>query len=390
MSLSEAQVRAMVKKELMWSLLVKKLKSKPQHLLITVLVGNNLVNIFSSVYATIVFSRIFNSNAIGITTGIMTVFILIFGEIFPKSLASRYSKTISRLISPIIGICYIIFFPIVILLELLMSLVFRIIGKPNVSHGRTTEDELKAMISITAEHGSIPQHEQELMHNILELDETPVEQLMTPRNEIEMLESTTSIEEASKAYLEHLHSRMPVYEDSKDNIIGILTVQELFEHFSDSRKKKKTIKNIELVKPIFVPETQKAYSLVKTLQKKHTHMALVVDEHGMVSGLVTLEDLLEEIVGDIVDEHDDEESEIKKLNKNTWLIDGSTPIEDVNETLNCQLKAPDHKNISYFILNHLNRLPNKGETMKIGRLELCIEAMKNNSIDKIKITRKKS
>ncbi len=388
-TLSYPQVRAMVKQKKPFAVTVEKLKKNPHTLLFTILVGSNLVNTFTSVYATLVFSKVFGSNALGIITGLLTLLFLIFSEIIPKSIASKYARSISLVFSPLLYIFYYLFYPAVIILDLMIKLLFKVTGKPKTNEGEISEEELRAMISITAEHGSIPKHEKELMHKVLEFDETPVEQVMTSRTDIEALEASITVEEAAKAYLNHFHSRIPVYKETIDNIIGILSVQELFESAYDDNKQKIPISELELIKPIFVPESQKVDTVFRSMQKKHMHMAIVVDEHGGVSGFVTLEDLLEEIVGEIIDEHDEEESEIKQLNKNTWLIEGATNIDDINQKLMIELKAPEHKNLSYFILNHLNRFPQKGELINIGQLQFEVESMKKRSIDKIKVTKKK-
>lgn len=382
-SLSPAKVRELCDKKRRFSNVVAKLKSDTNTLLITILVGNNLVNILASVIATVLFSKIFGSNAIGITTGIMTFLLLVFGEVIPKTFAAKYSVEISLLFGPVLYVLSKILTPVVLFMKLIIAGAEKITGARNVIR-KTSEDELIAMASLTAEDGSIEHEERELIENILEFDDTYVEQVMTPRVSIEALPVGTSVKEAGQFVLDHTHSRIPVFDGELDNIIGVVTVKDILLHLQKSQFDT-LLKELNLQQILQVPETKKINDLFKEFQRSHIHIAMVVDEHGGVTGLVTLEDLLEEIVGEIIDEHDKEEEEIVKIGNTEWEAPGAVEIYDLNKMLGVTLPAPEHKPLSFLILSRLNRFPRQGEHIEVAGFTFVVEEMRGKKITKISI-----
>lgn len=382
-SLSQATVRDMVQKKKKGSKSVNFLKSHPHKLLITVLVGNNLVNISASVYATLVFENLLGSAALGVITGLLTLFILLFGEIIPKSFATNHAKTLSCIFSPPLLVLYWFFTPVVWLFDRLVKAVLFVSGQHKESN--VTEDELKAFVSIGAEEGAIEENEKELIENVLEFTDTKAREIMVPRVDIQALPETATVRSAAELVAVHHHSRIPVYRDSIDNMVGVLTVKTLLEHMHRDELNK-TLRELELHKILKIPASKKINALFNEFQKRRTHLAVVLDEHGGTAGLITLEDILEEIVGEIVDEFDeDEEDEFTLIGKTEVEATGKALIEDINDALKIKIPCPEHKTISFFIMETLGRFPRQGEFIEGKNFEISVDEMKDHTITKVTV-----
>lgn len=384
-SLSPAKVRAMVEQKKSGARFVERLKAHPHKLLITILVGNNLVNIMASVYATIVFQRVLGSSALGIITGILTLFILIFGEIVPKSFAQTYTKPIARLIAPPLYLLYLVLTPVVWILDLLVKGLLHL--SPTTHQHHVTEDELKAFVSIGAEEGSIEKGEQELIENVLDFNDTIAEEIMVPRVDIHALPITSTVSQAADFSMKSRHSRIPVYRDSVDNIVGILTVKDIIAHTHQGQLET-PLSKLELMKPFKIPASKKINRLFHEFQRRRTHLAIVLDEHGGTVGLITLEDILEEIVGDIVDEYDeDEKQELSKVGTMEVKATGRALIEDINDALDILIPCPEHRTISYYITEKLGRFPKQGEILKGREFVIYVDKMADHVIAEVTIER---
>ncbi|MBI5754587.1 HlyC/CorC family transporter [Candidatus Peregrinibacteria bacterium] len=301
-SITPSKVRELITKKKRGAKSVELLKKHPQKFLITILIGNNMVNTGAAVFATLLFTELFGSDGAGIAVGVMTFLILVFGEITPKSLAHRYSTPFSLFIARFILILEKILFPCIWLLEKLLQAFMKFTGSKGHAH-IMTEDEIMAMVSLGEEAGALEKHEKELIENILEFNDIAVKEVMTPRRDIKALPLNTSMKKAARYVAEHMHSRFPVYKDHLDAIVGILGVKEILEGLSKS-KDDIALSDIALLPVIRTSENKKIHHLFKDFQKKRAHMAVVVDEHDATVGVVTMEDLLEEIVGEIEDEYD--------------------------------------------------------------------------------------
>ena len=383
-SLSQSKVDELVAKKVRNSALLKKLKNDPHELLITVLIGNNIVNIGASAYAAIVFTDIFGSSGVGIATAIMTFFILVFGEITPKSFAHQHAVGFALFMTKPIYVLQLILFPFVWVFGKIVDLVNFTFGTKKSF--TVTEGELVAMLKIGAQEGSIEKNEKELIENVLEFNDIKVEEVMTPRVAIEAIDSEMTIQEAVDFVIKHTHSRIPVYKGSIDNIVGIISIKELLKYFDECSPKKK-IKSLKLSLPLEVPFSKKIHKLFREFQRKHVHMAIVIDEYGGTAGLVTLEDLLEEIVGEIVDEFDVHESPIEIVDNNNIIVSGATLIEDINDFFKIKFGKNERDTINGFITEHLNRFPREGELVKFPNTKVLILKMGKNVIEKVKITK---
>ncbi len=383
-SVSQSKVDELVSKRVKNSRLLKRLKKDPHRLLITVLIANNVINIGASAYAAIVFTEMFGSSGIGIATAVMTFFILVFGEITPKSFAHQHAVGYSLFIAKPIFVLQVLLFPLVWLLERVVKVVNRTLG--NKDAYTVTEGEVVAMLKIGAQEGSIEKHEFEFIENVFEFNDIKAEEVMTPRVSIEAMSDEMTIQEAVSFVIKHSHSRIPVYRENLDNIIGIISIKELLKLY-DRHSPKKKLRNIKLAAPLEVPFSKKINSLFREFQRKHVHMAIVIDEFGGTAGLVTMEDLLEEIVGDIVDEFDMHEIPIKVIDGKNVIAKGSALVEDVNDFFKIKFGPNEHDTINTFITEHLHRFPREGETVKFPRAKVSILKMDGNVIEQAKITK---
>lgn len=385
-SVSNAKVRNLVKKGSKSGEILEKLKKDPHKLLITILVGNNLVNIGASVLATVVFTQAFGSSGLGIATGVMTLFILIFGEITPKSFATKYSLQISLFVARIIYVLQYVFWPITWFLSKIVKLLMKGV-KSEMHDEQVTEEEIKAIVDISAEEGSILKAEKELIKNVLQFNDIHVEEVMTPRIAIDALPIDATLQEAIDFVIKKSHSRIPIYEDTIDNIVGIITIKDvliLSEKYNVSKK----LENIDLKKPIVVPVSKKIDTLFKEFQQARTHIAVVIDEYGGTAGIVTLEDLLEEIVGEIIDESDVEEMPIQAVSEYEITAHGVTKLEDINDYLDIKIQGNEKEPISAFILDKLHRFPKEGEVIKMPHANIKVVKMHGNKIVRVHIEKK--
>lgn len=368
----------------------------PNHYLTTILVMNNIVNILATSMATVFAVRLIPSSqgtTVGVVTAIMTLLILIFGEITPKVYAREISVKFFNFSFPIIYYLNTILSPIVWLLVSLSNIVIRTFGGETIKNAPPliTEDEIISYLDISHEEGVIEKSEKYFMQRSLEMKDTPVKEIMTPRVDIVAIENTETIEELIKIINEEGYSRIPVYKESLDNIVGIVYAKDIFQKIEDLGDLEKVMKiriSDIMRRPFFVPLTMNIRDVFKLFLTYHTHIAIVVDEYGGTAGLVTLEDIIEEMTGDIFDEYDDfsDEINIKKIEDNSILVDGSTPINDIERELDIDFPETEFETIGGFLLEHFKRFPKPGEKFKIENYEFEIISVTVNRIDKVKIT----
>ena len=371
-SISRAKARHIAKEKGLTNTLIKKMKDDPHRLLSTILIGNNLVNVGAAALATAVMIELVASNAVGIATGVMTALILVFGEIIPKSIATRNNVLIARLVILPLYWLSILFSPVIYLLNFIPRLTSKVQRK-----SRVTEEELMTFVEVVEEEGGIEEEEKELIHNIFEFDDTSASEIMTPRADMFVINvnDDLNVEEIIRSGF----SRIPVIAEDIDHVIGILNIKDLFMHQVTSAKQ--TDVRRVMSEPYFVPENKKLDHLLQEFKKRKQHIAIVVDEHGGVSGLITLEDALEEIVGEIVDETDKVEPHIVKLKQNEWRVLGKSEIDDVNDEL--EMDIPDTKEydtFSGYILDKIGRIPREKEDITLGDYIVTVYQMDGTRI----------
>lgn len=384
-TLSPARVKDLLVKKKRGSKYLSKVKENPHKLLITVLIGNNLVNIGASAYAGLIFTDIYGSSGVGIATAVMTFFLLIFGEIGPKSLAISHSTAISLNIAWVYYYLEVIFTPLVWFFDQISKLLLKIFGES--SHMTVTEDEIKEMIKIGAAEGSINKQEREFIENVLQFNDIIVEDVMVHRTDMEAIPESYTLGEAADYAIAHSHSRLPVYGENLDDIRGLITVKEIL-HYMDEHDENTKLSTLNLSHPYIVPSTQPINSLFREFQKRRTHIAIVVDEQGGTEGLVTLEDLLEEIVGDIMDESDKEEDAVEKINDKTIIARGDAKVEDVYESLKVKLHADMFETVNSVILEKLKRFPKRSEVIDFPQAKVQIFRMTGKKILSVKVIKK--
>jgi CBS domain containing-hemolysin-like protein len=371
-SISRAKARHIAKERGLTNALIKRMKDDPHRLLSTILIGNNLVNVAAAALATSVTIELVASNAVGIATGIMTALILIFGEIIPKSVATRNNILIAKLVILPLHWLSILFRPIIFLLNFIPRLTRKVQRK-----SRVTEEELMTFVEVVEEEGGIEEEEKELIHNIFEFDDTSASEIMTPRADMFVINVDEELD--VEAIIRSGFSRIPVIEEDIDHVIGILNIKDLFMHQVTSAKEIE-VRQV-MSEPYFVPENKKLDHLLQEFKRRKQHLAIVVDEHGGVSGLITLEDALEEIVGEIIDETDKVEPHIVKLKKNEWRVLGKTEIDDVNDKLAMQIPdTKEYDTFSGYILDQIGRIPREKEDIELGNFIVTVNQMDGTRI----------
>lgn len=384
MSINIAKVRSLVKQKKKGSASLFRLKQNPHKLLIIILLGNNLVNIGAASIATVVFTELFGSSGVGIATGIMTFLILVFGEITPKTFAAQNAERLSLLIARPIEILGFILSPFVKFFELISKLMSKILGSKEEK--QLSEEELKTIVTMGREEGILNREAAEMMHNILEFEGTKVEEVMTPKTEVAFINSNAKLSNIIDYVTKTPFSRYPVYEKTEDKIIGILDVDDVLKYI---KKKKLDVKVKSIVRDVsFVPETKEIDDLLIEFQRKEVPMAIVVDEYGDVVGLVTMEDILEEIVGDIFDKSLRREVYIKPVDEKVIRADAKITVEQIEKTFGIGLKEKHFNTIAGFIEHKLGRIPEKGEKIDLGKVRIIIEKATKQKIEKVKIIKK--
>ena len=373
-SISQTKARHLAKSSGHAGTLISRMKEDPHRLLTTILIGNNVVNVGAASLATSLAIGTFPGYAVGIATGIMTFLILVFGEVFPKSIATRNNILIARIaIYPIYWLS-ILFFPVLIFLNFIPYLTGKIKKSP-----RVTEEELMTIVEAVEEEGQIKEEEKELIHNIFEFDDTNASEIMTPRGDMFVIDADEPLD--LKAILASGYTRIPVFKDDIDHIVGIINLKDLYYNSVTSDQPIDVYKIMR--PPYFVPEHKKLDKLLQQFKKRRNHMAVVVDEHGGVSGLITLEDALEEIVGDISDETDKEEQHIINTQPKEWVVLGKTDIDEVNHEI--PLKIPDSKEydtFSGYILYKIGRIPQEKEEIIIDDFRITVKEVDGVRIKK--------
>ncbi len=384
MSLSKIRIRHLVDEKIKGAEIVSKLVENPNKLLGSILVGNNIVNIGASALATSLAINYFGAGTgVAVATGGMTILVLIFGEITPKSLAAQHSELISLKIAKVMTVFIIIFNPIVsMFLFITNGLIKMLGGKPGRTQPFITEDELKTMVNVSHEEGVLEGEEKQMIYNVFEFGDTQVRDVMTPRTDMASIEVGASYEKIIETFKTEQFSRLPIYQDTTDNIIGIMYIKDLI--FRASENKVFDI-NDYMREPYFTFEYKKTTELFKELRAHRVPMAIVLDEYGGTAGVVTVEDLIEEIVGDIRDEYDDHENDIQVIKEDEYMVEGSTRIDELNDMIGVNIESEDFDTIGGFIVGEFGYIPEVNETIEFNGIKFVIEEVDRNRIEKLRI-----
>ncbi len=395
-ALKETQLKRLEESGYYRDRLIAQLMTDPANFLTTILMGNAIVNIGLSIafgvrLESFLMERVFTEQFGGdwisyILASIASTFILILGgEITPKLIASRYAELYAHSVVFLIFLIHLIFSPIRKILLYFTGVVFKLTGFSSIPPSPwITDDEFVQIVREKELSPMIAEHEREMIQGILQFRDEPVKKILVPRTEIVAIQSNATVEDAWKVFCEHEYSRMPVYEENLDHIVGVLYAKDILDYVETGRWK-------SLVKPIsrrayFVPETTTISEFIKLTQRVNTHLAIVVDEYGGTSGIVTLHDAFREIVGEITDDESEmPEPECIKISENEYLIDGMMAISDLEEIIDHRLDDPEHTTIGGFLFKIHENVPTPGDVIKVGPLRFTIDEMDGNRIAKVRL-----
>lgn len=377
-SVSKIKVRQLDQKDNKNAHLLKKLHDNMQTTISTILIGNNIVNIAASSIATILFTNIFHQNGALISTVVMTVFVLIFGEVLPKTIAQYKNKSVALKFSRCIYFLTLVFKPIVKVLNLLTRLIIKLFVGEDEDSSTLTEEELKTLVEVSEEEGVLKNQETEIMINALELKETLAVDIMTPRTSMASVDIEDAESDLKEIIKNITYSRIPVYEGSIDDIIGVLHIKELAHKIIEDDR---DFKVRDILKPAFYAyEYIPVVDLFKQMRTKNISISIIIDEYGGTSGIVTMEDILEELVGEIDDEYDNEK-EVTKLSDNEYLVDPEMRIDEVNERFDLDIQSDKFDSIGGFVIELLDRMPKSKDEVEFENLKFVVV-----NVDKRKIT----
>lgn len=386
---SKSKVDQLLKDGKKGSKALHKLKTNPSWMMSSVNLGNNLVNVGASALATSTAIQFFGDDGLGIAIGIMTFLILVFGEITPKTYCNANSAKIALRYAPVLLVFSYVFYPVVKFFEIITKGVVKITGSSNLPPP-ITEEEIKGVIDQGMAEKALEKEEMDLVHGALKFDDTVIRSVMTPRTKMFTLNSKILLFEALPQINQNGFSRIPIYGTSKDDIVGFVHVRDVLKELEKDNK----MKSMEQMarKPVFASQEKTVSALLKEMKGRKTHMAIVVDEHGGVEGLVTLEDLIEEIVGEIEDESDlVKPKEYERIDHDTIITNGDIEIDKINEIFKTNVpEGDDYASLNGLLHEKLQDIPQAGDKIEIDDLRIVVEKVLKNVPQKIRIEKIKA
>ena len=363
------------------------LEEQPGRVLTALAVGNNIVNVGASILAAALFVQWLGpGRGPWLAVVAMTVALLIVGEITPKTFAAKHADRLALWVGRPVAWVAVLLSPAIRVLSLVSDLLVRPLGgRVNFASPLVTEEEIRLLVRVGEEEGVIEADQRQMIHSIFEFGDTVVREVMVPRIDMVCVEDSTSVDGVLRVILEEGHSRVPVYHDTIDQIVGVVHVKDLLSHIKAGHH---SLPAREVMRPAyFVPESKRLDDLFREMRRKRTQMAIVVDEYGGTAGLVTVEDLLEEIVGPILDEYDVEEKLFETVDEHTAIVDGRLSIEEVNELMNLDLPTGEVDTIGGFVYSLLGHVPAQGEKVISGGAEIVVEKLEGHRIARVRISR---
>lgn len=383
-TVNRLRVRALVDDGDPRAVILAKVIDDPGKLLSAILIGNNIVNISASSLATVLATKFFGDAGAGIATGIMTLLVLIFGEITPKTMASLKAEKMALDYAKTVYAVMIVFTPLIYILDFLSGGILRLFGvDPDHRDDSVTEEDLRTIVEAGHEDGVLETEEHKMINNVFDFGDHQAKDIMVPRVDMCFLKLDATYEETMEVYKEEKFTRIPVYEETRDNVIGILNVKDLLLY---NKEQEFHVRDF-LREAYFTYEFKNTSELMMEMRKNSISIAIVLDEYGATAGLVTLEDLLEEIVGDIRDEFDEAEAEeVQQLGEREYLVEGSCKLEDLNDMIGLGIESEDYDSIGGIIIEALEHLPSEGEEVTTeNKVRLIVEKVDKNRIEKVHI-----
>ena len=383
-TVNKLRIRSLAEENNKKAKLINKLIENPSKMLSAILIGNTIVNLSAVSIATAFAINRFNNIGASIVIAILTLLILIFCEMTPKFIATIHSEKLSFRYVKIINFLIKLFTPVIFVLDKISQGILLLIHiNPGEKVSTITEDELRSIVDVSHEEGVIESEERRMINNVVDFGDSLAKDVMVPRIDMVLVEDSLTYDEVIELYSVDKYTRMPVYDESIDNIIGIINIKDLF--FFTGNKDNFCIRDI-MREPYFTYEYKKTSELFLEMRKDSIPMAIVLDEYGSTAGLITLEDLLEEIVGEIRDEYDyDEEDSIKCIGENEYIVDGNTKLDDINEAFHLNIESDDYDSIAGHLIFLLDHLPEVGETITEQNVVYTIQSVEKNRIDKIHV-----
>lgn len=369
---------------------VLRMRDNSSKLLSTILIGNNIVNISASALTTVLCTNVFGSKYIGVATGLLTFFVLVFGEITPKTIATVYNLTLSLWFSGPIELLMIILTPVIWFVNVIcrgIFFLFRI--DPDKNPNQMTESELLKIVDVSSEEGVIENSEKEMITNVVDFGDAVSKDIMIPRADMVCVDVSSSFDELMELICEEEYSRLPVYDESKDHIIGILNVKDIFLAGIKREKNGAEFNLKEMMRePVYVYEYQKTAQIFSDMKSSSVSMCIVLDEYGITAGLITMEDLVEEIVGDIRDEYDEDENElIQEISEGHYDVDGAVKLDDLNDAIGTELQSESYDSIGGLMIELLDRLPKEGDVVRTGEVTLKCSKVTKNRVDRVDVVK---
>ena len=381
-TVSSIQVRTLIDQNHKKALLVNKIIEQKPKMLSAILIGNNLVNILASSLATLLAQRLFGEYAISISTGTLTIIVLIFGEITPKSMASAHALKFSLLYANIIYGLMLLLTPVIFVINFLSCMILRIFRiDPNTKTNTMTENELRTIVKVSHEEGVIEKEERQMINNVFDFGDAVASDVMVPKVDMTMADINSTYDELIDIFRKEKYTRIPIYQDSADTVIGIINMKDLLLYNPD---KIFDVRNF-LRSAFFTYESKPVSELMMEMKKTSVNIVIVLDEYGVTAGLITLEDLLEEIVGEIHDEYDADEDCVKEIAPNKYIIEGQLKIADLNDRLDLKLHSEEYDSVGGLIIEKLDRFPNPGDKIIIDNISLKVLSMDKRRINTIEI-----
>ena len=394
-SMTKLRIKQLLEKEVSRANVINVWVKRSDKLLISILVGNNIVNIGAASLGALVVERLLPAGgslgkAVAISWGLVTFLILTFGEIIPKSFARKYAEKVSIICLPYLIFISFLLTPFNKIFLLIVRVFMRTIGsKYEVIPTKITEEEIKSIVNVGQKEGVIPEEEKELIHSIFEFGDTIVREIMTPRVDIIAVSEHESLESTKNLVRKTLYSKIPVYGKNFDDIKGIFYAKDFIVEKAGKIEEETSLKASNITREaFFVPETKRISSLLKEMQRKKIHIAIVLDEYGGTSGLVTLEDILEEIVGEIRDEFDVDEHLVTAIGENEYVFDARLSIDEANKFLDGKVRIPegdDYDTVGGFIIEYLGKIPKRGDKVNIEDFTIDVLKADDKTVRSIKL-----
>ncbi|KAB0576860.1 CBS domain containing-hemolysin-like protein [Fusobacterium naviforme] len=382
-TVNRIRIRTLAERGSKKALLLLRVFEQPEKMLSVILVGNNVVNLYASSLATTLTIHLFGNRAVGAATGLLTLAVLVFGELAPKTMATREAERISLRVAGTIRALMFLLTPVVYVVDVLTAAVLRVLGFHSSGRRETvTAEELRTIVRVGHEEGVIEQDERVLLDNVFDFGEILARDIMIPRIDMICVEEHDDYETLMELVRREKYTRIPVCRDSPDVIVGILNVKDLL--FRDAEQ---LFSIPELMRaPLFTYEHKKTAELMVEMRKNFTNIAIVLDEYGVTAGMVTMEDILEEIVGEIRDEYDtDEEKSIRRVAPGEYLVDGNLRISELNDVLHLALSSEDFESVGGLVMGLLDHLPKKGESVSSSGVRLRVERMEKNRVAQLRL-----